>query len=99
MTDMSNGPGNSAPKVYHNMDPADIREILSFDESYIHRDVEAAVVATAAQYGVKTAIISPPMIHGVDKGPAKQRSIQIPILIENMLKREKAFQVLEASNI
>jgi hypothetical protein len=29
MTDMSNGPGNSAPKVYHDMYPADIQEILS----------------------------------------------------------------------
>jgi nucleoside-diphosphate-sugar epimerase len=99
MTDMSNGPGNSAQKVYHDMDPTDIQEILSFDESHIHRDVEAAVVAAAAQYGVETAILSPPMIHGIGKGPLKQRSIQVPILIECILNRGKAFQVLEGSNI
>jgi nucleoside-diphosphate-sugar epimerase len=99
MTDMSTGPGNTAPKVYHDMVPADVQEILSFDETHIHRDVEAAVVAAAAKYGVKTAIISPPMIHGVGNGPIKRRSIQVPVLIENILKRGKAFQILEGKNI
>jgi hypothetical protein len=99
MTDMSTGPGNAAAKVYRDTSPSDIREIMSFDESHIHRDVEAAIVAAAAQYGVKTAMISPPMIHGVGNGPVKKRSIQVPILIENILKRGKAFQVLEGENI
>ncbi|KAF2034233.1 NAD(P)-binding protein [Setomelanomma holmii] len=99
MTDMSTGPGNTAPKVYNDMSPSDIHEILSFDESHIHRDVEAAVIAAAAQYNVKTAIISPPMIHGIGNGPVKRRSIQVPILIENILKRGKAFQILEGENI
>lgn len=99
MTDMSNGPGNAASKVYNDLDPSDVQEILSFDISRIHRDVEAAVVDTAAQYNVKTAILSPPLIYGVGKGPVKKRSIQIPILIENILQRGKAFQVLEGKNI
>jgi nucleoside-diphosphate-sugar epimerase len=99
MNDMSTGPGNPATKVYHDMVPSDIREILSFDESHIHREVEAAVVAAAAQYDVKTAIISPPMIHGVGNGPVKKRSIQVPILIESILKRGKAFHILEGENV
>lgn len=99
MTDMSTGPGNTATKVYNDMEPADIREILSFDESHIHRDVEAAVVAAAAQHNVKAAIISPPMIHGTGNGPVKRRSIQVPILIEKVLKRGKSFQILEGQNI
>lgn len=99
LTDVSNGPGNTAPKVYNDTNPSDVQEILSFDMSRIHRDVEAAVVDAAAKYVVKTAILSPPMIHGVGKGPVKKRSIQIPILIENILQRGKAFQVLEGKNI
>jgi hypothetical protein len=79
MTDMSNGLGNTTSKVYNDMNASDVQEILSFDMSRIHRDVEAAVVDAAEKYKVKTAILSPPLIHGVGKGPVKKRSIQIPI--------------------
>jgi nucleoside-diphosphate-sugar epimerase len=99
LTDMSNGPGNTASKVYNDMNASDVQEILSFDMSRIHRDVEAALVTAATQYKVKTAILSPPLIHGVGKGPMKKRSIQIPILIENILQRGRAFQILEGNNI
>jgi nucleoside-diphosphate-sugar epimerase len=99
MTDMSNGPGNESSKVYHDMSSEDINTILSFDVSHIHRDVEEAVIATAQEHGVTAAIISPPMIHGVGNGPVKKRSIHVPVLIENVLKRGKAFQVLEGKNI
>ena len=99
MNDTSNGAGNASQKVYHDMAPEDVQEILSFDLSHIHRDVEDAVISTSKQYGVTAAIISPPMIHGVGDGPVKKRSIQVPILIESILKRGKAFQVLEGNNI
>jgi hypothetical protein len=39
------------------------------------------------------------MIHGIGKRPGKQRSIQVPIMIENILKTGKELQILEASNI
>ncbi|OAK99958.1 NAD(P)-binding protein [Phaeosphaeriaceae sp. SRC1lsM3a] len=99
MTDMSNGPGNPASRVYNDTTPSDVQDILSFDMSRIHRDVEAAVVEAAAKYNVKSAILSPPLIHGIGKGPVSKRSIQIPILIENILQRGAAFQVLEGKNI
>lgn len=99
MTDMSNGAGNESAKVYNDMSAEDIQEILSFDLSHIHRDVEEAIIAAANEHGVTGAIISPPMIHGVGQGPVKKRSIQVPILIENILKRGKGFQVLEGNNI
>jgi hypothetical protein len=75
--------------VYRDTSPSDIQDIMSFEESHIHRDFETAVVAAAAQHSVKTAMISPPMIHGVGNGSVKTRSIQVPILIENILKRRK----------
>jgi hypothetical protein len=99
MNDTSTGAGNESLKVYHDMNPEDVQEILSFDLSHIHRDVEEAVLTTSKKYGVTSAIISPPMIHGVGAGPMKKRSIQVPILIDAILKRGKAFQVLEGNNI
>jgi hypothetical protein len=96
---MSNGAGNESSKVYHDMASEDVAKILSFDLSHIHRDVEEAIVSAAKEHGVTAAIVSPPMIHGIGEGPVKKRSIQVPILIENTLKRGKAFQVLEGNNI
>lgn len=95
---MSTGAGNESSKVYNDMSSKDVDEILSFDSSHIHRDVEEAIITAAKENGVKAAIISPPMIHGIGQGPVKKRSIQVPILIESMLKRGKGFQVLEGKN-
>lgn len=99
MTDMSTGAGNESSKIYNDMSSKDVAEILSFDASHIHRDVEEAIITATKEYGAKAAIISPPMIHGVGQGPIKKRSIQVPIMIDSMLKRGKGFQVLEGNNI
>ncbi|KAF2805984.1 NAD(P)-binding protein [Mytilinidion resinicola] len=97
--DTSTGAGNKSEKVYNDLSSTDIGEILSFDLTHIHRDVEEAVISAAKEHGVTAAIISPPMIYGVGAGPVKKRSIQVPVLIENVLKRGKGFQVLEGNNI
>jgi nucleoside-diphosphate-sugar epimerase len=90
--------GNLSEKVYH--DIADLTEVTSFPvEGHIHRDVDAAILAAHKQYKVPTAIVSPPMIYGVGNGPVKKRSFQIPVLIESILKRGKAFSVLKGQNI
>lgn len=94
--DVSNGYGNPSPKIYHDID--DLDEITSFDSTHLHRDVDAAVIAAGEKHGVSTAIISPPTIHGVGAGPIKTRSLQIPFLIEAILKNGDAFTVGEGSN-
>lgn len=77
-----------------------MEEITSFPvEGHVHRDTEIAILEEHKRLHVPTAIISPPMIHGVGNGPIKTRSIQIPFLIEAILKRGKAFQILEGQNI
>lgn len=68
-------------------------------ENHVHRDVDKAVLEAQEKLKVPTAILSPPLIHGVGKGPIKTRSIQIPFLAEAILKRGKGFQVLEGQNI
>jgi hypothetical protein len=89
--------GQPSDKVYH--DIADLVEITSLPLENLHRDVDVAVLAGHERFKVPTAIVSPPMIHGVGKGPIKTRSIQIPFLVEAILKRGKGFQVLEGQNI
>jgi hypothetical protein len=96
--DVHKGFGQPSEKVYH--DVADVAEITSFPmENHIHRDTEMAVLAAQKQFGVPTAIVTPPTIHGIGMGPLKTRSIQIPLLVEAILKRGRAFQILEGQNI
>lgn len=81
-------------------DIADLQEITSFPiENHVHRDVDMALLEAQKKFSVPTAIVSPPMIHGMGQGPLKKRSIQVPFLIEAILKRGKGFQVLDGENI
>lgn len=66
--------GQPSDKVYH--DVTDLVEITSFPlENHHHRDVDAAVLAAQEIFKILTAVVSPPMIHGVGKGPIKMRSV------------------------
>lgn len=95
--DVSNGFGNPSSKIYH--DIADILEITSFDSTHIHRDTEAAVIASGEKLGISTAILSPCVIYGVGKGPINNRSVQVPVLAEETLKRGRPFAVGPGNNI
>ncbi|KAF8855924.1 NAD(P)-binding protein [Acephala macrosclerotiorum] len=98
LNDVPNGFGNPSDKVYH--DIADLAELTSLPlENHVHRDVEMAVLDAQKKFKVPTAILSPPTIHGIGKGPVKTRSIQIPFMAESVLKRGKGFQILEGQNI
>lgn len=97
LQDISTGYGNPAPRIYHDL--ADVKEIFFFDETHVHRDVDAAVISAGLKYGVPTTIVSPVAIHGVGAGPIKTRSIQIPFLTQAILKRGKAFTVNEGRNL
>jgi hypothetical protein len=95
--DVTNGYGQPTSKIYH--DTTDLVAITSFDSTHVHADVDASVTAAGLKYGVPTAILSPVTIHGIGHGPVRTRSIQIPFLTEGILKRGKAFTVLEGKNI
>ncbi|KAF2430889.1 NAD(P)-binding protein [Tothia fuscella] len=95
--DVTNGYGNPTSKIYN--DVADLDEITSFDSSHVHADIDGSVSAAGLKYGIQTAILSPVTIYGIGRGPAKTRSLQIPFLVEGILKRRKAFTVLEGNNI
>ena len=58
-----------------------------------------AVLEANKKFNVPTAILSPPLIHGIGKGSIKTRSIQIPFLTDAILRNGKGFQVLEGQNL
>lgn len=90
--------GQPSSKIYE--DTSDQAEITSFPvEGHVHRDVDMAVLKAHKDWSVPNAILAPPLVHGVGNGPLKKRSIQIPALIEAILKRGTAFQILEGQNI
>jgi nucleoside-diphosphate-sugar epimerase len=90
------GPGYATQKMYS--DVSDIRAITSLPMTAVHRDLDDAVISGGLALGVPTAIISPPTIHGIGKGPLKKRSLQIPWLTEAILKRGKGFTVQKGEN-
>jgi hypothetical protein len=96
LNDMSTGPGNVAPKIYD--DIKDVQEIITLPMTALHRDIDDAVITSGKEHGVPTAILCPPMIHGVGTGPGKKRSIQIPFLIEAIMQHRLAFTVGEGNN-
>ncbi|KFY81471.1 hypothetical protein V500_11382 [Pseudogymnoascus sp. VKM F-4518 (FW-2643)] len=89
--DVSNGYGNPSSKIYH--DVADILEITSFDSTHIHRDTDAAVIASGEELSIPTAIVTPCVIYGVGKGPINKRSVQVPVLVAETIKRGRPFAV------
>ena len=95
--DVTNGFGNPSTKIYH--DTSDLAAITSFDSTHIHADIDASVTAAGLKQGIPTAIVSPVTIYGIGRGPVKNRSLQIPFLTEAIIKRGKAFTVLEGNNI
>jgi hypothetical protein len=75
-----------------------VLEITSLPvEDHLHRDIDKAVIETGVAHRVPTAIMSPPMMHGVGNGPVKTRSIQVPLMIEAVLKTTKGIPYLEGS--
>jgi nucleoside-diphosphate-sugar epimerase len=84
--------GTLSPKIFNDWDG--ISEVTSLPDEASHRKVDKIVLAAgAAHSNVKTAIVAPPTIYGVGRGPINQRSIQVPELIKATLKEGYAFQV------
>jgi len=67
------------------------------DEAW-HRKVDKIVLGAATHGNVKTAIVCPPTIYGVGRGPDKTDSDQWPRMAEAALQRGKGFCVGEGKN-
>jgi nucleoside-diphosphate-sugar epimerase len=60
-----------------------------------HRKTDRMVISAGADHAdrVKTAIVCPPTIYGIGRGPGNQRSIQIPDLIKGTLDKGHGIKV------
>lgn len=90
--------GTEASKVYDDWDG--VAQVTSLPDKAWHRNVDKIVLAAAGCSGgqVKTAIVCPPTIYGVGRGPDNQTSDQWPKMAEVALKRGKGFCVGEGKN-
>lgn len=95
--DVSTGFGNLSSRIYH--DVADIKEITSFDSTHLHSETDAAVISSGEEVGISTAIVTPCGIYGVGKGPINTRSVQVPVLAQETLKRGRPFTVGAGNNV
>ncbi|VUC35444.1 unnamed protein product [Clonostachys rosea] len=75
-------------------DIRDIDALHTFIKKYPYRKVDNYMlnVASTAPH-INTAVVIPPMIYGPGRGPVNQRSVQLPDLARETLKRRRAFQI------
>lgn len=82
--------GESSSKVYDDWDG--ISEVTSLPDFAPHRKVDEIVLGAAAS-NVRPAIVSPPTIYGLGRGPGNQRSHQLPELSRCTLQKGHGIQV------
>ncbi|KAL8716922.1 MAG: hypothetical protein Q9225_005786 [Loekoesia sp. 1 TL-2023] len=82
--------GESSSKVYDDWDG--IGEVTSLPDFAPHRKVDKIFLGASAS-NVKPAIVCPPLIYGLGRGPGNQRSIQLPELSRCTLQKGHGIQV------
>jgi nucleoside-diphosphate-sugar epimerase len=96
LADYANEPGKQTQRIWS--DVADVAQITSsLPLSQSHRATDQAVIEGGLAADVPTAILAPPTIYGVGRGPLNRRSMQIPILIASFLRRGKGFTLGEGT--
>ncbi|TGO91742.1 hypothetical protein BPOR_0019g00020 [Botrytis porri] len=69
-----------------------VSQLTSLPDSAFHRDIDKLVLA-AGSPSLKTAIVCPPTIYGLDRGPGNQRSRQVYNLVRITLQKGQAPQL------
>lgn len=92
--------GTEASEVYDDWDG--IGTVTSLPDEAWHRNVDKIVLAASSSAEgkgkVRTAIVCPPTIYGVGRGPDNQTSDQWPRMAEQVLRRGKGFMIGEGTN-
>jgi nucleoside-diphosphate-sugar epimerase len=84
--------GEEASKVYDDWD--NVHEMINgIPDHAPHRKVDKIVQSVRDGHTVKSAIVCPPCIYGVGRGPANQTSIQVPKLARSTLQQGHGIQV------
>ena len=82
--------GEEALKVYDDWDG--VSEVTSLPDHAAHRLVDKIIIE-AESPKLHTAIICPPTIYGIGRGPSNRRGHQLYELARCTLERKKGFQV------
>ncbi|KAL1638270.1 hypothetical protein SLS56_000078 [Neofusicoccum ribis] len=84
--------GEPSTKVYDDL--SSIAEITSFPDEAWHRPIDKVVLAAgSAAPTLHPAIVCPPCIYGLGRGPGNARSSQVPELTRHTLARGRGFTV------
>ena len=84
--------GEPGDKIWD--DIADIDEIAHFSPEVTHAPVDQiALEARKSGPNAQPAVVCPPAIIGVGRGPVNQRSLQVPVLTELIRQQRRGFQV------
>lgn len=82
-------------KVYDDLEG--VKDVTSLPDDALHRNIDKIVLEAGTEHSdrVKTAIVCPPAIYGIGRGPDNQRSIQLPGLCAATLELGYAIKVNE----
>jgi len=85
--------GEASTHIYNDWDS--ISEVTSLPDHAPHRLVDKIVLEAGIQHAetVKTAIVCPPCIYGLGRGPDNQRSLQVPELARATIQEGHGVQV------
>ncbi|KAI0435750.1 NAD(P)-binding protein [Xylaria telfairii] len=92
LADRQRTPGSGSSVIFDDLNG--IEDIRSMIQEHPSRAVDNYVLKVAAgAANIKTALVFPPIIYGVGRGPINQRSIQIPFLVKATIERKRGLQV------
>jgi len=85
--------GEASSTVYDDWDGIEV--VTSLPDQAPHRNVDKIVLAAGQVHpaNIKTAIVCPPTIYGIGRGPDNQRSIQLVDLAKTTLQKKMGIQV------
>lgn len=90
--------GEASSKVFNDWD--DVGELTSRPDAAAHREVDKIVLAASTQHpNIKTAIVCPPTIYGMGRGPDNRKSMQVNMATATTLRQKKGFKVGKGLNI
>ena len=85
--------GDASEKIYNDLEG--LEQITTMDDKAPHRTTDKMIFSLGTEHSdkAKTAIVAPGTIYGQGRGPAKQRSHQVPELARNTLEKGYGIKV------
>ncbi len=85
--------GEASERIYDDLEG--VSKVTSFPDQALHRKTDMMVLATGAEHpdSAKVAIVCPPTIYGIGRGPDNKRSHQLPELARVTLEKGHGVQV------